>query len=128
MGFALKASSGETYYFVHCYLCGIAFGLPDNYRDERLNDHATFYCPSGHVQCYAGKSEAERLKEQLETERNRRQWAEDDKRATERRLYATKGKVTLLKRRMARGACPCCKQKFADLKQHMEQTHPGYGE
>ena len=42
-------------------------------------NHQTFYCIHGHGQCYVeGKTEAQKLKEQLEEERRARQRIEQD--------------------------------------------------
>lgn len=132
MGFAL--TNNDQLYVVTCADCGMAFGVPQQYEDQRRGDHRNFYCPNGHTNYYPQKSTSEKLRDQLAaaqaeivTERNRRQWAEENEKATGRRLSATKGKVTLLKRRTARGQCPCCKEKFGDLQKHMDKQHPGYG-
>lgn len=46
----------------------------------------------------------------------------------ERRARSLKGKVTLVKRRIAAGKCPCCHERFPDLAAHVAAKHPGYGD
>ncbi len=48
-----------------CADCGITFYLTDKFDDRLRENHNTFYCPHGHPQSYKGKTEAERLREQV---------------------------------------------------------------
>lgn len=50
----------ETFVVVHCYKCGIAFGLPKEFQSQalKLGNAKTWYCPNGHGQVYT-KSEAD---------------------------------------------------------------------
>lgn len=54
---------------IECCRCGITFGVPELFERTRRSDHQLFYCPAGHNQYFGGKSEAERLREILEAER-----------------------------------------------------------
>ncbi len=117
-----------------CCNCGIGFAVPDDFHRRRRADHALFYCPSGHGQHYAQKSEAEKLRENLATAKaNEAFWiqrSEEKARAlvsAEHRLRATRGVVTRIKRRVAHGVCPCCQRTFKDLARHMEGQHPDFG-
>jgi hypothetical protein len=126
----------------HCCKCGMPFAMPAVVQREliehsRASDQPTksFYCPVGHEQCYTGKTEAQRLREEKETLERRLRWArESDHRnreraaKAERSAAAQKGVTTRLKKRVANGVCPCCKRTFADLARHMAGQHPGYGE
>ena len=47
-----------------CSECGVVYTLPCHFRETRLEDHATFYCPNGHAQCFPGKSVKEDLEEE----------------------------------------------------------------
>jgi hypothetical protein len=38
-----------------CYSCGVVFGMPEIFKENRLKDHRLFYCPNGHGQYYLGK-------------------------------------------------------------------------
>ena len=46
-----------------CYSCSVLFGLPADFRKNRLSDKRDWYCPNGHEQHYVGKTDAEKLKE-----------------------------------------------------------------
>jgi hypothetical protein len=80
-----------------------------------------------------GKSDAEKLQEQLDAERRRRQSAEQsvayqaDLAATAKRSAAAfKGQVTRLKGRAKAGFCPCCNRSFSQLERHMASKHPNF--
>ena len=50
-----------------CSVCGVVYTLPCNFREKRLDDHETFFCPNGHRQCFPGESTEEELeKENIE--------------------------------------------------------------
>lgn len=124
----------------HCVSCGIAFGVAEDYDTRRRDDHRSFYCPAGHPQSYTAKSEAEQLRDQLaakdreiaaaksraEREREWRVQAETSHAKTTRSLRATKAVVTRTKKKIVKGACPCCSRKFKDLAVHMKTEHPNY--
>lgn len=118
-----------------CGKCGILFAMPEKFEESRRNDHATFYCPSGHSRYFPGKSEEEKLKRQLQQERARADRAEEDAEhqrkygnVAMRRLRAQKGVTTKLKKRVANGVCPCCNRTFVNLGRHMSSKHPSYVE
>ena len=91
-------------------------------------------CIYGHKQHFAaGKSEAEKLREQLEAERRNRQRAEQniayyqDKAQKERnRANGYKGHATKMTRRAKAGVCPCCNRTFKQLARHMASQHPTF--
>jgi hypothetical protein len=123
---------------VECASCGVVFGMTADFTQRRRDDHKTFHCPNGHHQYFYGETEAERLKRELQVERDRvarekhgREQAEarvrDARLETEhieRRLRGTKSVVTRMKRRAAAGRCPCCSHQFKDLERHMKHQHP----
>lgn len=118
---------------VSCGECGVAFGLPRAFREARVRDHKTFFCPNGHQRYYAGETETEKLRKALELEKRRTEFARNDASAAheravglERRVRALKGRITLTKKRIADGACPCCSKRFADLRAHIAKQHPAY--
>lgn len=120
---------------LNCARCGIVFGIPTDYEERRRSDHNSFYCPSGHTNVYNGKSEAEKLREQLaardraiEAERARVDYWRREQEQTKLRLSATKGQLTKTKKRVAGGACPCCSRTFVDVARHMKTKHPDYAE
>lgn len=103
---------------------GISFAAPANYVRSRRNDHETFYCPNGHAAAFTGKSEAERLREQLASERHaqsrRLQFEATRREAVERERDAAIRKV----KRVERGVCPHCQRSFVKLAAHVKTKHP----
>lgn len=49
-----------------CYSCAVEFHVPKVFDDNRRQDHGKFFCPNGHSQVYLGKTEVEKLREQLD--------------------------------------------------------------
>lgn len=46
--------------------CGIDFSVPEGWKKQRHQSGKQFYCPNGHPMSYpVGKSEADKLKEEL---------------------------------------------------------------
>lgn len=116
-----------------CVNCGMTFAMPLDFQNRRRDDHASFCCPMGHSQHYAGKSETEKLRDELTRERARldqeKALTESLSRSltfTERQVSARKAVATKLRKRIAAGKCPCCHAQFKDLKTHMKAQHPSW--
>lgn len=117
----------------HCINCGVAFAMPADFDEELRKSHKIFHCPNGHQQHYTGKSEAEKLKEQLEKERQEkehqlkcRERAENMYRKSEIERKKVRTRLRNVKTKIAAGVCPCCDQSFPDLHQHMTAAHPEF--
>jgi hypothetical protein len=111
-----------------CYTCGVVFGLGAEFRQARINDKKEWYCPNGHGQHYIGKSEAERLRQQLDWANSRAASWKDQAETAEARRRGEKAAKTRLKNRIAKGVCPCCNRSFVDLGRHMAGQHPHFVE
>jgi len=109
-----------------CCNCGILFAMTENFKDRKLNDHKSFYCPEGHGQHYTAKSESDKLREVLRREELERQQAEEMLKAERKAHKATKKQKTRLETRVANGVCPCCNRTFKQLARHMKSKHPHY--
>ena len=129
-----QVNFGTTLVTEECISCGVLFAIPVFLQDRLKDTHRNFYCPNGHSQHYVGKTEAQELAEKLETEkRNATFWrertkvreAERDRAEHQRDAY--KGHTTRLKKRVAKGRCPCCSSTFVNLEAHMKKRHPDYG-
>lgn len=125
----------DTLVVEHCCSCGVAFGLSRETYDRRREDHKNFYCTAGHSQHYIGKSETEKLREQLAAEAQRRVRAEaretsarDQGQAALRSVAAYRGQVTRIRNLIARGVCPVagCRRNFDNVRQHMAAEHPEF--
>jgi hypothetical protein len=116
-----------------CKTCGITYAVPPQWLAERREDHQTWYCPNGHHWHFPGKSDTEKLRDELQRERARLDQANAEadyqrkqRAAAERRTSAARGQVTKIKNRVAHGVCPCCSRSFSDLRRHMATKHPDY--
>lgn len=118
-----------------CCNCSIEFAMPIDFQQKRRDDHITFYCPKGHPQHYTGKTEADRLREQLDAERAQHQQtrahlnsrvAAEKAAAHGARVKAGIAKAALDRamKRIGAGVCPCCNRTFKQLAKHMHTKHP----
>jgi hypothetical protein len=108
-----------------CCNCGVLFAVPDDWLANRRETGAGFYCPNGHSLVFK-KSEAQKLREQLEAEQRRVIRISNERDAEKRYASAMKGQVTKLKKRAAAGLCPCCNRSFVQLERHMKSKHPDF--
>lgn len=99
-----------------------------------LRNHQTFYCVHGHKQHFTeGKSDLDKLRDQLEAERRARQRAEqnvayysDEAKRERNRANGYKGHATKMTKRAKAGICPCCNRHFTALERHMASKHPDF--
>lgn len=108
------------FFVEQCITCGVKFGIPSALVDARRNNHEEFFCPNGHSMYYSGKSEAEKLRDELK--RKEQELADQ----VQAKLFAQQDIERLQKKlkRVHKGTCPCCKRSFQDLRRHMESKHP----
>lgn len=111
--------------------CGIAFSVPQWWEQRRREDKTWWYCPNGHSQHFSGKTEAERLKGEVERLNKDAAYLRtrlEDEAKTVNRLCRSrdsyKGQVTRIKNRVSKGVCPCCNRTFQNLARHMTGQHP----
>jgi hypothetical protein len=117
-----------------CCSCAVVFAIPaDMYRRAKADPKVWFYCPNGHSQHYTGKTEEQKLTEQLVTARLRAERAENAAAAQRTRAVAAehqraayKGQATRLRKRIGNGVCPCCNRHFVNVERHMNSQHPGW--
>jgi hypothetical protein len=114
-----------------CCNCGVLFGMPIDMKSELRRSKRTFYCPNGHGNVYAGKTEAEKLREEagklreeLEREIRRREMAERESAMEAKRAAKATNKLERIKKRVQNGVCPCCNRTFQNLARHMATKHP----
>lgn len=121
----------ETAYYtiIKCADCGIGFGIPTSFEQHARSDRRTFYCPSGHTQWFAGKTDAKRIEElkaQIATKNDLLESTQRENEKQWRLRRAAEGKTRAIKRRVAHGVCPCCTRTFQNLAAHMKNKHPGF--
>jgi len=108
--------------------------VPENWLNERRNKGDVFYCPNGDGRVYHTTTETKLRREKDELERRLASERENTRSARaaaqleERRARAYKGHATRVRKRAARGLCPCCNATFEDLAAHVADAHPGYAD
>lgn len=105
-----------------CITCGVMFAMPSEFQERLRENHNSFYCPNGHKMYYSGKSESEKLRDEL----RRKEQELADTAIEKRRL---ENKITEVNRKLNRvhnGVCPCCNRSFKNLKRHMATKHPDH--
>ena len=95
-----------------CCSCGTVFGIEQQLKINLRNNHRTFYCPNGHGQNYVGKSEAEKLRDEVTRLKSQQDQLNADLSSKERKL-----------KRVSNGVCPCCNRTFKNLQSHMKTKH-----
>lgn len=110
-----------------CCNCGMLFAMPQDVQRRRRDDKATFYCPAGHAQHYTGPTEADKLRREVERERQVREAAEARAGKAEQNLAQVARAHRKMRQRVMNGVCPCCNRSFGNLRQHMKTEHPDFG-
>lgn len=107
--------------------CATPIVLPAPVYNRFVEDPSQFFCcPFGHRQHFSGPSEAEKLKQQLDSERQSKEWWIKKADQHSKSALAYKGQVTRIKNRVKNGVCPCCNRTFQNLMRHMATKHPDY--
>lgn len=114
---------GVTLITEECCNCGMTFAMTADFQRRSLNDHRrSFYCPAGHAQHYTGKSDEQKLKEELARNTHLRDQLQASAEDAERTRFA----LIRDRHRFANGVCPCCNRYFDNVKRHMSGQHPEY--
>lgn len=105
-----------------CVACGVRFGLPPGYIEDRRGDKKDFFCPNGHKMSF-GENETDRLRRERDILKQRIAQKDDEVAEAKRQAASAKGQLTKLTKRVAHGVCPCCNRTFANLARHMATKH-----
>lgn len=122
-----------------CWSCGVRFWITKRLDDCRRQDKRTFYCPNGHGANF-GKSEADKVREQLDAMRRERDRLkqneayyeqtlgrrDEEVREAKREKAALKRQLKKTHTRISAGVCPCCNRQFVNLQRHMASKHAGF--
>lgn len=108
-----------------CYSCGVPFAVINEFDIERRRDRRSFYCPNGHSQAYLGENEEDRLRAQLEVERDALAEVREELAKESRRASAYKGEAAKLRNRAHNGVCAFCHRCFANVERHVQSKHAG---
>lgn len=120
---------------INCGECGGTYAINERYRQQKATEGGYWNCPYCRCGWGYGESENARLKKELDQERKRKEWAQQEARNAnqkaehERRVgLGYKGALVKTKKRIGKGTCPCCKRHFSNVERHMATQHPEYAE
>ena len=112
--------------------CGIQFAVPQEFLATLREHQGVLFCPKGHPLGF-GESDLAKARRELETERKRREWAQQEaenerkrRRTAEKGAAIARGKLKAQSQRVKNGVCPCCNRTFQNLMRHMETKHPEF--
>lgn len=121
-------AEGVEFVVEHCCNCHLPFAMSRQFQAKRREDRQWFYCPAGHPQHYTGKTEAQKLREELE----RKQAALEAEKGRSILLQNERDSIAKAHKRMRtrvmNGVCPCCNRTFQNLMMHMRSEHPDFKE
>lgn len=116
---------------ITCGGCGITFGMEETFYNLRKSDHKNWHCPNGCERHFTSKSEADKLREELNSANNllaiRQSIISDKNQRIEQLGYSVrslKAAKTKILNRVKNGVCPCCNRTFKDLQNHFKSKHP----
>ena len=120
--------NNEFFEVENCCNCGIAFAMTADFKRRRLEDRNTFHCPNGHAQHYIGKTEVQKLKEEVERKQQMLDAAQSRAATAERDKEQIAKAHKKMRTRVMNGVCPCCNRTFQNLLMHMKSEHPEFKE
>lgn len=116
-----------------CGICGIVYGIPDDFADQLRKSGGTYYCPNGHGLRWQ-ETEADVQRKRAEAAERRAEQAESTAKyqrcraeAARRSASAYKGQLTKIRNRIANGVCPvpgCKRSGFIAVMRHIATKHP----
>ena len=109
---------------LNCSVCFGPIALGEGQHKSFREQHKTFYCPSGHSQYYPTKSDADKLRDELDVAQDRVRQVEYERNNASNMLEAETKKRKKLESRIRNGVCPECHRSFVNLQRHMEGRHP----
>lgn len=110
-----------------CGECGIRMAVASSALEGRRKSGADFYCFNGHCRVFR-KTTEDKLREDLERERQVRESAVARALTAESHLGQVTKAHQKMRTRVMNGVCPCCNRSFGNLREHMKTEHPDFGE
>lgn len=115
-----------------CCKCTTHFAMDHELYYRRREDGNTFWCPNGHGQSFT-ESEVTKLKKQNESLQKRLAWNDEalmwqyaETEAIKKQKANIKRQLTITRKRIANGVCPCCNRTFVNVQRHMDSKHPDF--
>lgn len=118
-----------------CGKCGGTYAINEQFRANCQQEGTGWTCPYcktswGYFRDNDNaklKREIEDLKRQRDSARHSRDYYEKEADHFRRSRDGMKGALVKVKKRVGKGACPCCNRFFKNLAAHMDTQHPEYG-
>lgn len=110
---------------MHCYKCGIAFGMTQECYEIALESGKSFFCTNGHGQVFT-ETENTILKKKLGAAQRNAQNAQHRALQAESLADRTSKQYHRIRDRIMAGVCPCCNRTFGNLARHMQSKHPEF--
>lgn len=104
---------------LRCGECGMTFGVPQFWIEERRRVGGEFHCPNGHTRIFR-ETQNERLQRELTVAKCDALAKQHELDNATRLLDSANRKIE----RVKKGVCPCCKRSFSNLRRHMKSKHP----
>lgn len=119
----------NTWFFTEtCCNCGMRYAMTQEFHDRMLKDRTRFFCPAGHGQSYTGDTTEQRLKRELERQKQMLEAAQAREAKAENERQQIAKAHHKMRVRVMNGVCPCCNRTFQNLLSHMKTKHPDFRE
>lgn len=109
-----------------CPVCGIHYAAPTAFFQARRTLSASktgWWCPNGHNLVFT-ETEVDRERRRAQQAEQRIAQLQDELAGERRRADKEAMELTRVRKRLARGVCPCCNRTFDNLARHMATKHP----
>lgn len=117
--------NGVKFVTRECKTCGVVFAFTAEFERHRLADRKTWYCPNGHQWHFTGPSEADKLRAEVERQKQMREAEEARRLRVEQERDQVARAHHKMRVRVMNGVCPCCNRTFQNLMRHMQTEHAG---
>lgn len=109
---------------IECGGCGIVFYVPSKWRRDRVQNKGGYHCPNGCSRIYCGKTDEEKLREELT--RQQSATAQATQKMWEAQAAQRKAEASLErhKKRANAGVCPHCQRTVSQMARHIKTKHP----
>lgn len=124
-----KFTREQDFHIIAPSCCGVPFGMSEGQyaRQQKLKREGSWWCPScGSCRQFAGPTEADQLRQQLQRERLAHEATQGRAAALAEQRDSITRAHKKMRRRIANGVCPCCTRTFQNLLQHMRTQHPEF--
>lgn len=112
---------------VECCNCGHLIFMSSDFETRRRRDHKMWFCTScGTTQGWQGKSDIERLRDDLAAEQKRKMDALAQANELRASLAKEQEAAARARKRAKHGVCPCCHRTVAQMARHMKTKHPDF--